>query len=186
MNMNQKAKGNNNTQVAIENFNSNVNNISSIIANVLPNVSSIVSSDETLENDTTAYQIDDKITHNNLRTFNEIIDEYGEYGQKIDDLYNEFDNSQPGFRKNVFKYFRTKYLLKKERLCSEAPDEETIEVIRKNSDKVIRDIFEEFKSEILKSNNLTINLEEVETCALAVTCHAFINCKILEKPASDN
>lgn len=178
----QTAKGDGNTQISIQEFNANIGNISSILASAVPRISTLVSTGEMGANDTTAYDLEEKITYNNVQTFKEILDEYGQFGPQIDGIYDEYDNDKPGFKNSVFKYFKTKYLLKKQQLHSQSPTTDVIQVVRENADKIIRDIYEEFKADLKASNNLTLSMEEVEACALAVTCHAFIQCKILEKP----
>ena len=186
MNIHQEAKGSGNTQVAIENFNQNADKLSSLLAQVLPSIAAIVFGEEVAVNDTVPYEIDDKIEYNNVKSYKEIIAAYGMYGVKIDELYNEYNNARPGFRKRVLSYFSTKYRLAKETVCSLAPDTDPLIAVRASADKIIRTVFEKFKFDLMNSKDLNISMEEVETCALAVVCHAFIECKILEKPSSGN
>ena len=179
----QKINGDNNVQIAIENFSANVTQISSILAEALPKVSDLLSKQgDDSQNDTLPYEIEDKIEHNHVQTFRSIIDEYGEYGIQIDTIYDEYDDNVPGFKKKVFRYFSTKYALKKEQLLSKNNGEDQLEVIRSNSDSILRETFNEFRDDLKNSDNLNISIEEIDACALAVVCHAFISCKILEKP----
>lgn len=181
--INQKIKGNNNTVTAI--FNQNVSNISSALATLLPSIAKITISEVSSRNDTKSYNIEDKIEYNNIHSFKEILEEYGQYGYKIDALYEEYDNNFPGCTKSIFQYFRTKYLLKKEKLISQEPENTPITVIKKNADNILRDILMQFIEEIKAVREVEINLEALESCALCVVCHALINCKILEKPPND-
>lgn len=183
-NNSQSIKGDNNSQI-INNFANNIDNISSILANLMQPIAEMVDSFDETTNDTSVYKIEDKISYNKLRTFKEIVEQYGQYGLKIDGLYEEYDNNKPGTKKAIFKYFQTKYFLKKEEYHSKEPDKEAILVVQENSDKIIREIYEAFLIDIKKTKNLNIIMEHIETCALAVTCHAFIQCKILEKPNND-
>lgn len=177
----QTAEGDNNKLFNIEELNASLNNISSIVAKAAPRIAEIVSSSSDSSNDTVAYEIGDKISHNNVQSFAEILDEYGRFGPPIDEIYDEYDNQDPGFKKKILAYFRSKYLVKKAGL--KVPEGKTLlEAVRANADSILLQIFEEFKTDLKNSNNLTLRLEEVESCALAVTCHAFIQCKILEKP----
>lgn len=178
----QTIKGNNNFATIVEMFNANVSNLSSILAGVIKDIASLVNCEEVNANDTVAYDIEDKITHNNVRSFKPIIDEYGQYGTKIDNLYDEYDGNQPGFKKSVFRYFKNKYILKLEMLSSNDPEQDKMDIVRSHSDTILRDIYTEFKDDLKASKNLTISIEEIDTCALAVICHAFIQCKLLEKP----
>ena len=181
----QTIEGNNNSQ-QINNFYSHISNISSTLVKIMPQIAEIVKLETDDESDVKPYKIDDKISYNSLNTFKDIIEEYGQFGVKIDSLYDEYDNNNPGFKRSAFNYFKAKYQLKKQELHAKQPKKKSIEVVRANSDKIIRDIFDDFVKEIKKSNNLNVSLEDIETCALAITCHAFIQCKILEKPKDDN
>ena len=187
MNIRQEAKGTGNIQVAI--FNQHVGKLSSLIAKLLPRIANIVSDKKAAVSDTTPYDIGDKIEYNNVILLKEIIDKYGVYWLKIEELYNEHNNAMPGFRKKVMTYFSNKYMLVRARVCSLQPNGPPLVVVKKSADKIIETIVEEFKSDLMNSKDLNIiniSMEEVETCALAVVCHAFIECKILEKPPSDN
>lgn len=178
----QTAEGDGNTLVSAEEFHVHVSNISSIVAEALKDIAKISSSDDDGSNDTVAFGIDEKIEYNCVNTFREILDEYGQYGGQIDALYDEYDNNKPGFKKAVFKYFKNKYLLKKEKLRSADPKADPMSVIKANSDEILRDISEQFRADLKTANNLKLSIEELDTCVLAITCHAFIQCKILEKP----
>ncbi|HHF7348579.1 TPA: ABC-three component system protein [Legionella feeleii] len=178
----QTADGNDNVMIA---FNENVSNISSILATVLPDIARITNDDGFSVNDLKPYDISNKIEYNNVKAFKEILNEYGQYGNKIDGLYQEFDNNSPGFIKSISRYFKSKYLIVKAQFQIELPDLTIIEVIQKNSDKILRTILDEFINDLKSSKDLTINIEELQTCALCVICHALINCKILEKPPDD-
>ena len=186
MNIKQKATGNYNVQQVIHNFFLNINNVSSIIADALPEIAKIVENEVDITNDTIPYHIEDKITYNNLKIFTEIIKEYGTYGEKIDELYDEYDNSSPGFKKKILKYFKTKYILEKQNILMKNKNYEPLEIVKQNSDRIMQNIFEIFINELKKSNNLKIDMEQIDACALAVICHAFISCRILEKPSNDN
>ncbi|KTD65344.1 ABC-three component system protein [Legionella spiritensis] len=180
-NIKQNVKGNDNFVVV--NYDMHVSNISSILAEALPEIAKIVALQDDSVNDTKPYSVKDKIEYNNIKSFKEILQEYGQYGFKIDTLYEEYDNHTPGFIRSVFQYFRTKYLLKKEQLISLNENGEDPQlIIKRNSDNIIRDIFKQFVVEIKTVKNIEINMEALDTCALCVVCHALINCKILEKP----
>ncbi|MBK8202863.1 MAG: hypothetical protein IPK68_11255 [Bdellovibrionales bacterium] len=57
-----------------------------------------------------------------------------------------------------------------------------LEIIRSNADELISKVAEEIKNDLSSSNSTVINREDLEFSSIAMTCHAFINCKILEKP----
>lgn len=178
----QQIKGNNNNQISIDEFNFNVGNISSILATAIPKIATLVSEIEDTAQDTIAFDLEEKIEYNNVRTFRPLLDEYGQFGPQIDGIYDEYDNHRPGFKRTVLRYFKNKYLLTLLQYHSKAPNVGKLEVVRENADNILADVYGEFKSELVNANNLSLQMEEVDTCALAVTCHAFFQCKILEKP----
>lgn len=181
--INQKIKGNHNQQFNADNMTFSSSNISTSLSVLLPRMAIILlNEDQVDDNDTSPYRPEDKIIYNNVLAFKPIIDEYGTYSTQIDILYEQFEDEQPLFKKKIFKYFRTKYILKKQMLMINNKPLTEIEIIRNNSDEILRSVFEEFKTDLLKANNLTIMVEDLDYCALALTCHAFFNCKILEKP----
>lgn len=178
----QEIKGNNNTQVAIDEFNVNVGNISSILATAINDIAEMVSETEDATQDTVPFDLEEKIEYNNVRSFRPLLDEYGQFGPQIDDIYDEYDNGRPGFKRTVLRYFKTKYLLTLQHYHSQNPNASTIDVVRTHADKILNDVFAEFRDELAGAKNLSLQMEEIDTCALAVTCHAFFQCKILEKP----
>ncbi|MCZ0933427.1 MAG: hypothetical protein OXJ52_09805 [Oligoflexia bacterium] len=149
-------------------------------------IAKIVSNIEDVENDTNFYNIENKIQYNKLDTFVYLLNQYGTYGGQIDELYEEHDKLRPGVKKQIFKYFKTKYLLEKQKILSTTKNNDPLSVIRKESDNIMRSVFEVFKDDLKKSNNFKGDMEDIDSCLLAIICHAFINCKILEKPPNDN
>lgn len=184
--INQSANGDNNLQVVIKEFHANVANISSILAAAMPKVAALVQNQPAAESDTVPYEIEEKISYNKINSYKEVLNEYAQYGTQIDAIYDEYDNSSPGFKSTALRYFATKYLLIKEELLSLNSGAPVLDVVTANADKIMRDVFEKFRNDLKSAKNLAINLEEIDTCALALTCHAFIQCKILEKPIHDN
>ena len=74
--MNQSIDGNNNTQINIGEVKNQLSNTSSIIATALPRIAALVNSSEVDQNDTIPFEIEQKISHNNLKAFKEILDDY--------------------------------------------------------------------------------------------------------------
>jgi len=183
--MNQSIDGNNNTQINIGEVKNQLSNTSSIIATALPRIAALVNSSEVDQNDTIPFEIEQKISHNNLKAFKEILDDYVLFGPKVDEIYNEFENNSPGFKNSISRYFKNKYHLVRNNLVANANGSSVIDVVKANSDRILSDIIKELKIDLQSSNNLSLKVEEIETCAVTVVCHAFTMCKILEKP-NDN
>lgn len=183
--MSQSIEGNNNTQINIGEVKNQLSNTSSIIATALPRIADLVNTSEVDQNDTIPFEIEQKISHNNVTAFKEILDEYVLFGPKVDEIYNEFENDNPGFKNSISRYFKNKYQLVRNNLVTNAGGLSVLDVVKNNSDRILSDIIKELKADLQSANNLSLKIEEIDTCAVTVVCHAFTMCKILEKP-SDN
>lgn len=181
----QSISGSNNTQVAINALNVHLTKLQSLISRILPEISKIVldtvpCSDQ---EDIKIYEIQEKIDWNNLRGFGPLIGEYGAFAEDIDALYESTDDTLPSFRERVFKYFQLKYNIERQRLISTADvGVPPLNLIRRNADTIFLAVFEALKADLLRCENININIEELDACSLALVCHAFVECKILEKP----
>ena len=178
----QSIKGDSNTQSVINNYTNSVGNLSTILGTILPEISSVVSGTLECKDDVTPYGIEDKINHNEILYFRDIIEDYAQYGIRIDLLYDEQDNQSPGFKTKTLDYFKNKYRIKKANLCAKNPQNDPVALMKKHSDLIMGEIHQEFINDLKKTDNIGVTMEELEGCAIAVICHAFICCKILEKP----
>jgi hypothetical protein len=164
----------------------NINKLPSLLADLIPKLNDIidngnVSGQAAKTNE--PYTIEDKISHNNLQAYKHWIEEYGQYGAAIDEAYKELDNQRPGARSKVLRNFKARYdRIKGEILTAHAAAKDPMECIRQNADSIIAKVANEVKSDLLNSTSADLSYEDLEFSSIAMTCHAFINCKILEKP----
>ncbi|AHI07286.1 hypothetical protein BDW_13930 [Bdellovibrio bacteriovorus W] len=178
----QNIDGDNNTQVYIEKMLAGLGNVSSTLATLMPKIAALSDNSDITDDDTVPYDIEKKITHNDLKGCGPLIVEYHSYGTQIDTIYSEYNEGKPGSTKKLFKYFKDKYLNRRAAIISKNKGRDEMEVIRENSDDILLGIIGELVADLRSSNNLSISVEEIGPCASAVVCHAFIQCKILEKP----
>lgn len=179
----QSINGNNNSQTNID-TQIILGKLPSLLEKILPTLADIIGKDAiSPENDTVTFDISEKISWNNLSIHKETLDEYGEYGNQIDALYNDYESGAPGFKKRIYNFFKLSYRKKLTYLCDHQSDSR-LEIARKNSDLIFQHVVDHLSQNIRDSQNLQIASEELDTCAVVLTCHAFINCKILEKPKS--
>jgi uncharacterized phage infection (PIP) family protein YhgE len=165
----QTAIGNNITQVI-----NNLDKLNSTISILLPEISNLINAEESpLNNDFQSFDIEKKLVYNKLDSFGRVIDEYLHFCTAIDSLYKVFDDKEPGFKKKILRYFTSKYLIQKLKHIND---------IKSNSDLLIADIIQIVSNDVKKSKNIKLNLEEIDPGVMALIVHAFINCKILEKP----
>ena len=186
-NIKQNIVGDHNKQTIIKNYHNHVGNISTLLGEILPEISKIVHNRKEKENDIIPYNIEEKVQYNNISSpLKEIIEDFGQYEQKINTIYDEHENHNPGFKTKILQYFKIKYIFKKDELLINYKDKNSMQVIQSNSNKITHEIFYEFLENLKNANNISISMEELQSCALTIVCHAFINCKILEKPNHDN
>lgn len=201
-NQQQSIRGDNNQQVAGDVVNKTVNHNESIFnLLVMPEQSLLrlpsqmaiaavrlsAAIDVILESPTCdfrTYDIEQKITYNSVDAYRAWIDDYGAYGYAVDAAYDALDEQNPGTRAKILRHIRAKYLRIRTELTIHAPKGTGLmEVVRNNSDKVLKLVSCEISSEIRNSPAPGMVLEDVEFSADAIACHAFINCKILERPS---
>lgn len=129
--------------------------------------------DETNESDlVNSFEIERKITHNELNDSKEIIDEYCVFYKKVDEKYSEFDTSGVNKSSSVLRSIRKEYRNLKN---SGTPD------------FIFQTVIEKIKEKVLESPNFEeIPIDELELCVDILVVDAFIRCKIFENPQNYN
>ncbi|MDB4940451.1 MAG: hypothetical protein JWO40_876 [Candidatus Doudnabacteria bacterium] len=114
------------------------------------------------------FEIERKISFNDLKTAQYVIQDYGIHHNRIDKIYSEFDESGVNKSISVLGWIRGEYV----RNMSVKKDDELFFLIVKNIQEVI-----------MQSANLaSITIEELELCANILVVDAFIRCKIFRNP----
>jgi len=129
--------------------------------------------------------VDEKILHNNVVQFREIIySHYGEYASFLDDAYNALDSDTPGRKKRFLDFIKYQYQLQLGNLQREKQDKTKIEIVRENADSLIFHMINLLIAQIAINNHLTSHLskEDLQLSVVTIVCHAFVECKILENP----
>ncbi|MEA4975378.1 MAG: ABC-three component system protein [Paludibacter sp.] len=119
-----------------------------------------------------SFDIDRKITHNNLNSAKIIIDDYKLYSSRVDKIYTEFDSQGSCISNSVLSTIRQEYAKLKGNLSD---DELFFAVISKVQEKVLN-----------SSNYTSIPFDELEICINVLVVDAFIRCKIFENPENYN
>lgn len=119
-----------------------------------------------------SFEIDRKISFNQLSNSKEWIDEYYTYFTRINDIYSEFDKLGSNKSKTVLSTFKNVYLKSKNEFLG---DELFDEIINKITERVLN-----------SSNYEAIPIEELEQSIRIITVDAFIRCKIFENPEDYN
>jgi len=119
-----------------------------------------------------SFEIERKITYNDLDSAKDIIEEYSLYYGKVDAKYSEFDSFGNNKSNSVLATIKREYLKLKKK---ESPD------------NVFFLVIEAIKNKILNSSNyIQIPIDELELCIDILVVDAFIRCKIFENPKGYN
>lgn len=118
---------------------------------------------------TKSFDIEQKITYNQLNIARGIIDDYKINYAQLDRIYQEFDELGSNKSNSVLQLIRKFYLESK--------------IINTDSDSVFIEVIKKTKEKIEQSPNFSrIPDEELDICANIVVVDAFIRCKIFENP----
>jgi hypothetical protein len=135
----------------------------SLIAKVIKNLSSHLGQPKPTRT-THAFEIDAKISFNEIDRHAGIIQKYSAYYGIIDPIYNEFESAK---KAALLESFNDLYLTNKGR------------------SKLSDEIWDEVESQLIERVNREANLdysEELEWCVKIIMVDAFMRCKILEEP----
>ena len=114
------------------------------------------------------FEIERKISFNNIFSAKIIIDDYKLYHSKVDKIYAEFDKEGINKSQSVLLSIRQEYARLKAQL---ADDELFFTIITNVQEKIIN-----------SANFTAIPVEELEFCVNILIVDAFIRCKIFENP----
>lgn len=115
-----------------------------------------------------SFEIERKISYNDLDSARFIIDDYKIYHNRVDKKYSEFDEFGSNKSKSVLDNIRMEYL----------------KLIKKMSDdELFFEIIDNVVNKIIESANFAqIPLDELELCVKILVVDAFIRCKIFINP----
>ncbi len=119
-----------------------------------------------------SFEIDRKISHNNLNATKTIIEDYIVHYGRVDKIYTTFDSEGSNKSSSVLSTIRLEYAKAKINLSD---DGLFFEVISKVQSKVIN-----------SSNYQSMPFDELELCVNILVVDAFIRCKIFENPNNYN
>lgn len=117
---------------------------------------------------TQVFEIDQKITYNQLNAARSIVEDYKIHHARIDKIYSEFNKMGANKSISVLHSIRLEYLSYKTKLAAD-------ELFLKIAERVIERIQ-------TSSNYVPIPVEELELCVNILVVDAFIRCKIFENP----
>lgn len=119
-----------------------------------------------------SFEIERKITHNDLQNTKGLIDEYCQFYGKVDQKYSEFDSMGANKSISVLATIKREYLKLKN---------------FGTADFVFQEVIDRIKEKVLESSNIEeIPIDELELCIDILVVDAFIRCKIFENPQNYN
>lgn len=119
-----------------------------------------------------SFEIERKITFNDLENSKGLIVEYCRFYGKVDQKYSEFDAMGANKSNSVLATIKREYL----NLKSSG-----------TADQIFLSVIEKIKNKVLESINFDeIPIDELELCVDILVVDAFIRCKIFENPQDYN
>ncbi|MBU1065052.1 hypothetical protein KKC74_09650, partial [bacterium] len=119
-----------------------------------------------------SFEIERKLTYNNLNDAKYVIDDYKIHHNRVDKIYAEFDTSGVNKSSTVLATIRQEYIKAK---TTGTDDELFFQVIEKIQEKILN-----------SANYVQIPIEELEECVNILVVDAFIRCKIFKNPKDYN
>lgn len=114
------------------------------------------------------FEIDKKITYNQLDKAKDIIDDWCIYHIKVDSKYSEFDSMGSNKSNSVLATIKREYIKAKG---------------NESQDEIFFRVIDALKTIITESANYsTIPIEELDLCVDILVVDAFIRCKVMENP----
>lgn len=128
-----------------------------------------------------SFDIDNKISHNDVKRNKYLIEEYKVFYSKVNSIYAELE-SQGDFKKNkLLKNVRQLYLKLKGKYVSNKETE--LADIRINADNIIEELDEQIY-QLVKSDG-DFYQEDITYGISIILVDAFMRCKILEEPPKE-
>lgn len=164
----------------------------SLIAQVVPTLLAVVRANKKTGPapwDSNPYSIQEKISFNNLNSYVDIINDYGSWGSALEQIYEEIEASDAGIKTDILESFKDRYVLIKAEIIGESSlpkssVEQKFEIIKQNSDEIITRVTRSLRQDLSNASGsgTALHIEHIDKVCLIFVCHAFLSCKILEKP----
>lgn len=164
------------------NFQNNPSDVNQIVLSLY---NAISGDQELFEKRALPPTIDEKINFNNVIIYRPLIEtNFSENGFYLDSAYDSLDFDTPGRKKIFLNFINTLYLATLGKYLKENIGVDKLEVIRNNSDNIIVEIINTLLLRISNNQNSIehISSESIEYNVIAIVCHAFVDCKVLENP----
>lgn len=117
------------------------------------------------------FQIDRKVSHNDLIVTKSIIEDFAKYHARLDRKYSEFDAQGANKSISVLHTIQSSYV------------ESKVSNQSITSDKLLLNVIDAIREKVIASSNFeSIPIDELDLCVKILVVDAFIRCKIFENP----
>lgn len=168
----------------------------SIFMNLVEMIASMDSfQDSCIQDDFSTYDIEGKIDFNDVIKYRSRIEDFYLYNNMIEKSYQALNEKMPAAREKslnrINRYYRDCIgdleIVNKESLkeikCKTEKNKAFSQIIKDNSDEIISYVIEHVKKTCISALNATaVSIEEIEMHTEYIVFHAFVECKVLEKP----
>lgn len=161
------------------------NNPSDVNQVVLSLYNAIIGDTTTNEKRALPPEIEEKISYNNVVVYKPLIEtNFSENGYYLDSAYEALDYDTPGRKKIFLGYINSLYLAILGEHLKKNATLDKIEIIRNNSDNILVEVINTMLLKIANNPQTIehISSESIEYNVIAIVCHAFVDCKVLENP----
>lgn len=115
------------------------------------------------------FEIERKISHNELNSAKDLIEEYSLFHGRVDSKYSIFDSQGSNKSNSVLATIKREYIKVKKSTS--------------DSDEIFFNVIEVLKNKVIESANYCeIPIDELELCIDILVVDAFVRCKIMENP----
>lgn len=185
--------GSRNTQVVFNNAVVDIVRSPSIFMDLVATLASQPNQSD-LSDDFIEYNIENKIEHNFIIKHRQKIESYYAYVSMIDNAYQTLCEAIPSARETALSNINSCYkncvgdlLLENKTLLLKKTREEReairLEIIQEYADSIIDCVINHVQNTCAKSLSATqCSIEEIQNHSEFIVFHAFVECKVLEKP----
>ncbi|MBL4249775.1 hypothetical protein H8F16_22250, partial [Vibrio fluvialis] len=115
------------------------------------------------------FEIERKISHNELDSAKDLIEEYSLFHGRVDSKYSVFDSQGSNKSSSVLATIKREYIKSKKGAS--------------DSDEIFFNVIEVLKNKVIESANYSeIPIDELELCIDILVVDAFVRCKIMDNP----
>ena len=132
-----------------------------------------------------SYDVTEKIAHNNIIKYRQLIEEYYSYAYICESTLNTIDDVSYGNKSTVLRHIHDLYILTKGEFTSKCSgtDLSVMQIVQLNSDRILDKIIFNLENDLSNSLELAETATEDLLVNLRVfIVYCFVECHILEKP----